>query len=150
MENNENNSNINTKDFMIGTLIGIIAGGVTALLCAPKSGRELRGNLNDGALQLRDRASEWKDTAYEKGSSWKDTAYDKGSELKEKAYLKGSDLKTKAADSTSKWSKKTQEKTQEMTKKVQDKRNKKGDEDETVAEEAISEAAAEAEKSETK
>lgn len=76
---------INSKDFLIGTLIGSIVGASVALLFAPKSGRELREDINKGASQVMDRASELKDTAQEKGADWKDIAYEKGSELTKKA-----------------------------------------------------------------
>lgn len=137
---NNDNSNINTKDFMIGTLIGVIAGAATALLWTPKSGRELRGDINDGAEQLKDRAGEWKDTAYAKGTEWKDSASNKGSELKEKAYLKGSDLRTRAVDSTSKLSQKTQEKTQELTQNLKGKLNGNSSSHSEAVEEAAEEA----------
>ena len=61
--------NINSKDFIIGTLIGSIVGASVALLFAPKSGKELRDDINHGAIQARDRANEWKDTAIVKGLS---------------------------------------------------------------------------------
>jgi gas vesicle protein len=35
------------KSFLWGTLAGAITGAVTALLFAPKSGRELRGDISD-------------------------------------------------------------------------------------------------------
>lgn len=41
-------SNMNGKDFVIGALLGGIIGACAALLLAPKSGRELRGDLNEG------------------------------------------------------------------------------------------------------
>ncbi|MFD1362286.1 YtxH domain-containing protein [Lentibacillus salinarum] len=112
---------VNNKDFLLGTLIGGLTGAVAALLWAPKSGSELRGDLNNRAVELKDRTGEWKDAAYEKGADWKDTASQKGSEVKEKAYLKGSELRTRAVDSTSKLSRKTQAKTQELSKSIQDK-----------------------------
>src|SRR5690625_5040527 len=76
---------INSKDFIIGTLIGGMVGASVALLFAPKSGRELREDLNQGATQAKDMAYEWKDVAQEKGSEIKEVAYDKGSEFKKKA-----------------------------------------------------------------
>ena len=39
-----------------GTLIGLIVGGSVALLYAPKSGRELRGDLEDAADTVREKA----------------------------------------------------------------------------------------------
>ncbi|WP_077327563.1 YtxH domain-containing protein [Virgibacillus siamensis] len=118
-------SNINSKDFLIGTLIGGFVGAAAALLFAPKAGHELRGNLNDGATQLKGRAGTWKDAAYEKGSGLKDMAYEKGS-----------NLKSKAADSKEKFT----QKTQELTKNVQGKWNERKNQ-ETAAEEAAEELA---------
>ena len=45
-----NDNNMNTKDFVIGALIGGIVGAASALLLAPKSGKELRQDLNHQAL----------------------------------------------------------------------------------------------------
>src|SRR5690625_506984 len=98
--------NINSKDFIIGTLIGGIVGAGVALFLAPKSGKELRGDLNQGAMQVKDRAYEWKDVAQ-----------DKGDDLKEKAYVKGSELKKKAVDQTSELTKTVSQKTKDLTKK---------------------------------
>lgn len=74
-----------TKDFILGTIIGGLAGAVAALLLAPKSGREIRGDLNEGAVQLKDRANDWVQIAQEKGSDLKDKAYTTSSEIKQKA-----------------------------------------------------------------
>jgi gas vesicle protein len=35
-----------TRHFLLGTVLGTVAGAVTALLLAPKTGRELRGNIS--------------------------------------------------------------------------------------------------------
>ncbi|TFB25073.1 YtxH domain-containing protein [Filobacillus milosensis] len=66
----QNQENINSKDFLIGSLIGGIMGASVALLFAPKSGREMREDINTGAQQVRERATEWKDVAYDKGTEW--------------------------------------------------------------------------------
>src|SRR5699024_12850906 len=84
--------NINSKDFIIGTLIGGIVGASAALLFAPKSGKELRGDINQGASQMKDKAANWKDTAYDKSLELKDKAYKRGSELKDMAYERRSEL----------------------------------------------------------
>ncbi len=42
------NTQVNGKDFVIGALVGGIIGAAAALLLAPKSGRELRGDISDG------------------------------------------------------------------------------------------------------
>lgn len=75
---------INSKDFLIGTLIGSIIGASVALLLAPKSGRELRADINQGARTLKDRAGELKDVAYEKGSVWTKQIQEKSKDFSNK------------------------------------------------------------------
>ncbi|WP_377888139.1 YtxH domain-containing protein [Alkalihalobacillus sp. R86527] len=65
---NNNNNNINTKDFIIGSLIGGIVGAAAALLSAPKSGKELRNDLNQQAGVVKERTSQFRDTAVERGT----------------------------------------------------------------------------------
>ncbi|MBM7578978.1 YtxH domain-containing protein [Jeotgalibacillus terrae] len=60
--------NNNSRDFVLGALIGSIAGAVTALFLAPKSGGEFRQELNTQAGRLKDRSYEWKDQAVTKSS----------------------------------------------------------------------------------
>jgi gas vesicle protein len=52
------NNNMSGKDFVIGALLGGIIGAGTALLLAPKSGRELRENINDGYQLASKKTSE--------------------------------------------------------------------------------------------
>jgi gas vesicle protein len=80
-QNKSNESNINTKDFVIGTLIGGIIGATTALLLAPKSGKELRNNLNEQAGAIKDKTSQWKDTAVEKGTELATVAKEKSASI---------------------------------------------------------------------
>ncbi len=47
------------KGFFAGTLLGGIAGAVTALLLAPKSGKELRRDIADKSYELYDKASDY-------------------------------------------------------------------------------------------
>ena len=74
-------NNINAKDFLIGTLVGGIVGALTALLLAPKSGKELRGDLNGQVYLLREKTENLRDTAIEKGSEITSTVKDKTSAL---------------------------------------------------------------------
>ncbi|MFB1080386.1 YtxH domain-containing protein [Jeotgalibacillus sp. JSM ZJ347] len=60
--------NNNSRDFVLGALIGSVAGAVTALILAPKSGGEFRQDLNTQAGRLKDRSYEWKDQAVTKSS----------------------------------------------------------------------------------
>ncbi|MBW7476154.1 YtxH domain-containing protein [Paenibacillus oenotherae] len=40
------------KDFLFGVLAGGIVGSITALMLAPKSGREIRSDISQGAQQV--------------------------------------------------------------------------------------------------
>ncbi|PLS14870.1 hypothetical protein CVD28_25450 [Bacillus sp. M6-12] len=76
--------NINSKDFLIGALIGGIVGAAAALFMAPKSGRELRENIN-GLRQ----------TAMEKGNGFAEAARSKTSAVTEAVTSKSSGLMNK-------------------------------------------------------
>ncbi|TLS39081.1 YtxH domain-containing protein [Pseudalkalibacillus caeni] len=78
-ENNQNN--INTKDFLIGSLIGGIVGAATALLMAPKSGKELRSDINEQASVVKDKTMQFRETAMEKGTEFANRAKDKSSSV---------------------------------------------------------------------
>ncbi|RFU68744.1 YtxH domain-containing protein [Peribacillus saganii] len=80
----EDEENINSKDFLIGALIGGIVGAAAALFMAPKSGRELRENIN-GLRQ----------TAMEKGNGLAETARSKTSAVTEAVTSKSSGLVNK-------------------------------------------------------
>jgi gas vesicle protein len=80
-QNKTNDSSINTKDFVIGTLIGGIIGATTALFLAPKSGKELRSNLNEQAGVIKDKTGQWKDTAVEKGNELATVAKEKSASI---------------------------------------------------------------------
>src|SRR4051794_34483165 len=75
---------INAKDFLIGTLVGGIVGALTALFLAPKSGKELRGDLNDQAYLLREKTDHLRETAFEKSSELTSTVIDKTSAISKK------------------------------------------------------------------
>ena len=94
-QQNENQDNINSKDFLIGALVGGIAGAALALVFAPKSGKELRGDINQGASYVKDRASEWKEVAAVKGSEWMDKAKHQTQQISETVSQKSQDLTQK-------------------------------------------------------
>ncbi|MFX3673158.1 MAG: YtxH domain-containing protein [Paenisporosarcina sp.] len=62
------NDEVNSKDFIIGALVGGIIGAAAALFLAPKSGRELRGDVSTQAIQLKDKTVDLSSTAKEKTS----------------------------------------------------------------------------------
>ena len=80
----EDKSAIDSKDFMIGALIGRMLGAAAALLLAPKSGRELRSDINEGAKYITDKTEKIRQTAVEKGSEFAEVAKTKTSSLSEK------------------------------------------------------------------
>lgn len=57
---------VSGKDFVIGVLLGSIIGAATALLLAPKSGTELRGNISTQAVQLKEKTVDLSSAAKEK------------------------------------------------------------------------------------
>ncbi|WP_342598637.1 YtxH domain-containing protein [Psychrobacillus sp. FSL H8-0483] len=65
-ENIYRDQEVNGKDFIIGVIIGGIIGATTALLLAPKTGTELRGNLSTQAGQIKVKTMDLSSTAKEK------------------------------------------------------------------------------------
>lgn len=81
VKSDDNRDSINSKDFMIGALIGGIVGAAVALFLAPKSGRELRSDINEGARYLSDKTEKMRQTAVEKGSEFAEVAKVKTSQI---------------------------------------------------------------------
>lgn len=59
---------VNSKDFLIGALVGGIIGAAAALFLAPKSGAELRGDVSLQATNLKEKTVDLSSTAREKTS----------------------------------------------------------------------------------
>lgn len=76
--------NINAKDFLIGSLVGGIVGTLAALLLAPKSGKELRSDLNNQAHVLREKTDQIRSTAMVKSGELGSSVKEKTSELSRK------------------------------------------------------------------
>lgn len=127
----KNEDSINTKDFVIGALIGGIVGAGTALLLAPKSGKELISDINTQASQLKEKSSHIADTAKVKGTEWVQVAKEKSNEIVQSAKEKSSDLQ----QTVSKQSADMKDKIKQMTAK-----------DDAVAEENAPTSEAEAQK----
>lgn len=51
-------NNMNGKDFLLGIVVGSALGAVTALLLAPKSGRELRSDISDQYQQISEKTQQ--------------------------------------------------------------------------------------------
>lgn len=93
-EYDRNDSNVSTK--LTYLLIGGGIGALIALLFAPKSGVELRGDIADAtrkgiekgketAAQLQERAGEYYEVGREKAAEYYQTAQEKAGEFAEKA-----------------------------------------------------------------
>ncbi|GAA0332860.1 YtxH domain-containing protein [Bacillus carboniphilus] len=94
-QNQNQESNINAKDFIIGALVGGIVGAATALFMAPKSGKELRGDLSEQAIILKERTGNLRDTAVQKGNEFANTAKEKTNEWSQMIQLQSNELKNK-------------------------------------------------------
>jgi len=97
LEQNQGKSeeNINTKDFLIGALIGGIIGATTALFLAPKSGKELRSDINEQAIVLKEKTEQLRDTAKTKGSELAAVAKEKTSAITQSVSKQSSELVNK-------------------------------------------------------
>src|SRR5690554_2849460 len=81
MMSEEKDTSMNTKDFFIGTLVGGLIGASAALLLAPKSGKELREDINAQAKVAKERTADWTHQAVEKGNQFATTAKDQSSQF---------------------------------------------------------------------
>lgn len=57
---------VNTKDFVIGALVGGIVGAAVGLLLAPKTGKDLRSDVASQAVNIKDKSITLSSTAKEK------------------------------------------------------------------------------------
>lgn len=86
---------INSKDFMIGALIGGMIGAATALFMAPKTGKELRNDFNEQARNISEKTERLRQTAMEKGTVLADTAKEKTNSVTEIVSNKSSNIVNK-------------------------------------------------------
>jgi gas vesicle protein len=63
-------ANQRSKDIIIGALAGTVLGAVTALLLAPKSGRELRTDIADGYQQVSEKTQQAAKQVSSQTSEW--------------------------------------------------------------------------------
>lgn len=73
----KNEDQINSKDFIIGALIGGIVGAATALFLAPKSGKEIRNDLNLQASSIKEKTEHLREVAKMKGTELAGVAKEK-------------------------------------------------------------------------
>lgn len=92
LKKDKSDSRVSTKDFLIGTLIGAAVGSLTALLLAPKSGKELRGDLNNQAYLLREKTDHIRESVSIKGNELTSTVKDKTTAISKKVSEQSVDL----------------------------------------------------------
>ncbi|MFC0270330.1 YtxH domain-containing protein [Metabacillus herbersteinensis] len=91
---------INSKDFIIGSLVGGIIGAATALFLAPKSGKELRDDLGQQATVVKDRTGKFTNEALEKSNGIASMAKEKTSTLSQVVTEQSSQIMNKVRDLT--------------------------------------------------
>jgi len=79
--NNDNNK----VCFVLGTFVGAVVAGLTALLLAPKSGREVRDDIKDHTVRTKDQAKDYVNKAKDKGLELKDSVRQASSEYLDSA-----------------------------------------------------------------
>ncbi|MBD1380151.1 YtxH domain-containing protein [Metabacillus arenae] len=89
---------INSKDFLIGTLIGGIVGATTALFLAPKSGKELRENIGQQATVVKERTGKITNDALERGSEFANLAKEKTATISQSVSEQSNQLLNKVKD----------------------------------------------------
>lgn len=114
--NNNNNQNIDSKDFMIGALVGGMLGAAAALLLAPKAGKELRSDLNEQAVYLKDKSNEFTHLAREKSSNIVRTV----SEQSNQVATRVKDLTSNLRKDIDKWRAKEEENASELYGEITD------------------------------
>ena len=87
-------TNSNSRDFVTGAIVGGLAGALAALLLAPKSGKELRGSLNEQTSSLKNKSADLASAAKEKASGLKETVSQQSSTIVSKV----KDMKNKNED----------------------------------------------------
>jgi gas vesicle protein len=66
--------------FLIGFIVGGVAGAVAALLLAPQSGEETRALIKDKSIELRDKATEQAEMVASRANEFADDAKTRGKE----------------------------------------------------------------------
>lgn len=89
---------MNSKDFLIGALIGGVIGAGAALLFAPKAGKELMNDINYQATAIKKRTGKLRDTAMSKGSEIANVAKEKTAAISETVTKQSSELASKVKE----------------------------------------------------
>ncbi|WP_110112117.1 YtxH domain-containing protein [Bacillus sp. CGMCC 1.16541] len=83
MKKEENKEVVSGKSLLVGTLVGSVLGATTALLVAPKSGKELRADIQKQSSQAIEKTSQVKETVVEKSQELASTAKQRTARIQE-------------------------------------------------------------------
>lgn len=119
------------KGFVSGMFVGASVAGLTALLLAPKSGKEVREDIKDQTVKTKDQAKDYVNKAKDKGMELKDSVRKSGSEYMDDASATYDQLKNQAGTDFDKAGEnldKIKKEAKETAENVKGKMNKKDDE----------------------
>ncbi|MDZ7834875.1 MAG: YtxH domain-containing protein [Alkalibacterium sp.] len=111
----------------MGMCVGATVAGLTALLLAPKSGKEVRGDIKDRTVKSKDQAKEYVNKAKDKGAELKDSVRSASSEYMDKAsgsYEQLTEKTDKDLDKAGENLEKIKQEAKETAEKVKGKMNK--------------------------
>lgn len=84
--------------FLVGFIVGGLAGAVVALLFAPQSGEETRAVIKERSIELRDRAAEEAEAAWKRAEDAALEARAKAEELLKQAQTQSEEITLKARE----------------------------------------------------
>lgn len=94
MEDRETITFGHIRMFVLGGLVGAVA----ALLLAPKTGKEMRGDIRDRAGRLKDSASEnWQSISAKASENWQNVS-SRGKEVVDKVATRGREMYEKSSE----------------------------------------------------
>jgi gas vesicle protein len=95
----EDRQNVNetsgSKEFLMGAIIGGLVGAATALFLAPKSGKEMRTDINTQAENLKGKTSQLYDVAKTKSTELAEVAKLKSSSIGQAVSKQSNDIMSK-------------------------------------------------------
>jgi gas vesicle protein len=94
-QNGMETSGSGSKDFLLGAIIGGLVGAATALFLAPKSGKEIRTELNAQAGSLKGKTSQLYDVAKVKSTELAEVAKVKSSSIGQVVSKQSNDIMNK-------------------------------------------------------
>jgi gas vesicle protein len=90
----------NSKDFIVGSLVGGLIGAATALFLAPKSGKEIRDDLGQQASIVKGRTEKFTSQTLEKSAGLANVAKEKTVSLSQVVSEQSSQIMNKVRDLT--------------------------------------------------